>query len=78
MKTIDVATIRKVLKREKLELIQSVERNWKAGRVNLSSETASHLARVLLLESLVDGSILLEDESQPTAGAQPGNNTLDL
>ena len=74
-KTIEVATVRKALKREKLELILSVERAWKAGRVNVSAETSSRLARVLLLESLLDGTINLGDEDTT---APRGNNTLDL
>jgi len=75
MKTIEVATVRKVLKREKLELVQSVERNWKAGRVNLSAETAAILARVMLLESLLDGSVHTGDEDTTTPR---GNNALNL
>lgn len=75
MKTIEVATIKRVLKREKQELIDSVQRNWKAGRVNLSSETSAHLARVLLLEGLIDGSVTLTEEQ---AAAPRGNDSLDL
>jgi len=78
MKTIEVATVRKVLKKEKAALAERVEADWKSGRVTCSAEASARLARVLLLEGLLDGSIALEGERESSAAAPRGDNTLDL
>lgn len=61
---IDAATLRRVLKHEKKILVELTEANWQAGRVTVTAGMMARLARVMLLESLLDGSIELADQGE--------------
>lgn len=77
MKTLEVAQLRRVLRREKKALIELCETEWQAGRVNLSNGVTAGLARVQLLEALIDGSAVKLASEEAESATRP-DDSLDL
>jgi hypothetical protein len=77
VKTIEAATIRRVLKVEKKRLRERRQADFDDNRARSSAASEDALSRVLMLEELLDGgdAIALADEE---AGAPGGNKSLDL
>lgn len=71
MKAIQATTLEAVLAREKDALIEQCEKDWESGRVQLSAAASARLARVLLLEGILNGSITGARKREAGAGSAP-------
>jgi hypothetical protein len=77
MKTIDSATLRAFLKAEKKRLRELRARDFDDNRARFSAASEDAVSRVLVLEELLDGAVLLAEKREP-GGTSPGNDSLDL
>ena len=83
MKTIDVATIRRVLRHEKKRLRDCRAKDFESNRARSSAASEDAISRVLMLEELLEGdAIALANEREGNTGREGGaassNQALDL